>query len=70
MRADFAVLAAAFDALVAVLVQVGEILPEFLVSSVHDVAIFDGGELGSQGADCGDVEFVLVGLVLKRQLCF
>jgi len=46
VRADFAVLAAAFDALVAVLVQVGEILPEFFVSGVHDVAIFDGGELG------------------------
>ena len=62
MRADFAVLAAAFDALVAVLVQIGEVLPQFLIAGVYDVTILDRGELRCEGADGGDVEFVLMGL--------
>jgi hypothetical protein len=61
-HADFAVLAAAPDTLIAVLVQVGKVLPELLVGRMDDVAVLDGGELASQGPDGGNVEFVLVGL--------
>ena len=66
--ADFAALAAAFDALVAVLVQIGEILPKLLVAGMHDVAVLDRGELGGQLPDSLDMEYILVGLRHDRQL--
>jgi len=62
MGADFTVLPSTFDALVAVLVKIGKVLPQLLVSSMNDISIFDGGELGCQGSNCGNVEFVLMGL--------
>ena len=60
VRADLAVLATTLDSLVTVLVQVGEVLPQLLVSSMDNVAVLDGGELGCQCANGRDVEFVLV----------
>ena len=62
MRADLAILAAALDAFVTILVQVGEVLPQLLVGCMDNVAVLDGGELARQSADGGDVEFVLVRL--------
>lgn len=61
-KLDAPALATALDALVAILVQIRKVLPKFLVSSRHDVAILDGGELGSQSTDGRDVKFVLVRL--------
>lgn len=57
---DLAVLAAAFDALVAVLVERSEVLPELLVSVGDFVAVGHGGEFGGEVADDVGVEFVLV----------
>jgi hypothetical protein len=62
VRADLSVFSAAFDAFVGVLVEVGKILPEFLVGGVDDVSIFDGGELGCEITDGGCVKFVLMRL--------
>jgi len=64
--ADFAIFAAALDAFVAVLVKVGEVLPKFLVGYIDNVTVLDGSELGRQVPDCGDVEFVLVGLEVSK----
>jgi hypothetical protein len=60
VRANLAILTTTLDSFVAILVQIGEVLPQFLVSSMDDVSILDGGELGSQSADGGNMEFVLV----------
>jgi hypothetical protein len=57
VRADLAILATTLDTLIAILVKIGKVLPEFLVSGMDNISI-----LGSQGADGGNVEFVLVGL--------
>lgn len=54
------VLPPAFDAFVGVLIQVCEVLPQFLVGSIDNISILDGGELGRQFPDGGDVEFVLM----------
>lgn len=66
VRAYFSVFAAAFDAFVAVFVEVGEVFPEFFVGGVDDVSVFDGGEFLGQGADGGDVELVLMGLEIPE----
>jgi len=60
--ADFSVLATAFDTLIAVLVQVGEILPQLFIGGPDDVPVFDRGKFGSQITDSLSMEFVLVGL--------
>lgn len=60
IRANLAILATTLDSFVAILVQVGEVLPQFLVSSMDNVSILDRGELGSQSANGGNVEFVLM----------
>lgn len=57
---DPPVLASALDALVAVLVQVDEILPQLLLPLLHDVAVFDVLETVFEAADRRAVEFVLV----------
>ena len=62
MGPNFAVLPAAFDAFVTVLVKIGEVLPKFLVRCIDNVSVFDGSELGRQVPDGGDVELVLVRL--------
>lgn len=62
VRDDLAILATTFDTLIAILVKIGKVFPELLVSGMDNISILDGGELGSQGADGGNVEFVLVGL--------
>lgn len=59
---DLPIFATAFDTFVAVLVQVGEILPEFLVGLADFVSILERGELGSQVPDSLSMEFVLMGL--------
>jgi hypothetical protein len=59
---NLAVFTTTFDTLVAILVKIGKVLPEFLVSGMDDVSIFDRSELGGQSADSVDVEFVLVRL--------
>jgi hypothetical protein len=65
------VLSAALDTLVAVLVQVGEILPQFFVGGMHDIAVFNGGELVRQSADGIAVESIVVHLrVAKRWSAF
>jgi hypothetical protein len=43
-----------------VLVEIGKVVPELLVGNIDTVSILDGGELGSQLSDGGDVELVLV----------
>jgi hypothetical protein len=58
----FAVLTSTFDSFVAVFVQVGKVLPYLFISSMNDITIFDGSELRGESSDCGDMEFVLVGL--------
>ena len=60
--ANLAVFTTTFDTLVAVLVKIGKVLPEFLVSGMNKVSILNGGKLAGQGADSGNVEFVLVRL--------
>jgi hypothetical protein len=59
----FPVFATAFDAFVGVLVQVGKVLPQFLVGGIDDVSVLDRGELGCQLPDGGNVKFVLMGLL-------
>lgn len=60
--ADATVLASAFDALVAVLVETAEVLPHFLLPGADLVAIVQVLEGGTQSSDCVLVELVLVAL--------
>lgn len=60
--ANLTVFTTTFDTLVAVLVKIGKVLPEFLVSGMNKVSVLNGGKLAGQGADSGNVEFVLVRL--------
>jgi hypothetical protein len=60
IRADFAILATTLDTFVAILIQIGEVLPELLIGGMDDVSVLDGSELGGQSTDCSNVEFVLV----------
>ena len=57
---NLSVLSSALDSFIAVFVKVGKVLPNFFVCSWDDVSILDGSELAGQGADCGDMEFVLM----------
>jgi hypothetical protein len=59
---DLSVFTPAFDAFVRILVQVGKVLPEFLVCRIDDVSVLDGGELVGQISNGGDVELVLMRL--------
>ena len=59
---DSAVLTTAFDTFVAILVQFGEVFPQFFISRMYDIAIFDGGELRQKSSKSSDVKFVLVSL--------
>jgi hypothetical protein len=66
MRADLAILPAAFNSLIGILVKIGKVLPQFFVSSVDNLAVLNGSEFGRQVPDGGGVEFVLMRLQVSK----
>jgi hypothetical protein len=60
VRADLAVLSTTLDTLITILIQIGEVLPQFLVGSMNDVSILNRSELGCQSTDGGNMKFVLM----------
>lgn len=59
-RGDASVLASALDSLVAILIERGEVFPQFSVLRAHQAAVGDLGEAHRQRAEGRGVEFVLV----------
>lgn len=62
VRFDFSILSPAFNAFVAVLVQIGKVLPKFLICSGNRVPFFERSKFAGQVANSVDVELVLVRL--------
>lgn len=67
MGSYFPIFSTAFDAFVAVLVEIGKILPQFLVSGINNVSMLDGGKLRRQVPDGDNMELVLVRLLAGCQ---
>lgn len=65
-RGNPAIFAPAFDPLVRVLVQTGEVLPQLLVLSRHGIAFLGRGELAGQAAQRWCVELVLMRLQIPE----
>lgn len=59
---NLSVLSSAFDALIAVLVQVGKVLPKLLVGSWDDIPVLNGRKSVRQVANGSNMEFVLMRL--------
>ena len=60
IRSNFSVLSSAFDALVAILIQVGKILPKLFVCGWNNVSVLNRRKSVGQVANGGNVKFILV----------
>ncbi len=61
-RADSATVTTRFDAFVTILIQLGEVFPQFSIGSMHDIAICCRGKLRGESSNSSRMKLVLVRL--------